>query len=280
MSHELQDSFQRCANLFEHADGLLITAGAGMGVDSGLPDFRGPEGFWRAYPALGQRRMGFTEIANPAAFRDDPALAWGFYGHRLNLYRHTQPHEGFQILRKIADLLPHGAFIFTSNVDGQFQLSGFHEKQVCECHGSIHHMQCVNGCMADIWSATEFDPIIDEAQGVLISELPHCPHCGDVARPNILMFSDWDWLNYRKEMQEARLKAWRQRAQRPVIIEIGAGSQIASVREFNQMQDCPVIRINPTEPELRSLRGVSLPVGGLEGLKGIANSLKQIGFFS
>jgi NAD-dependent SIR2 family protein deacetylase len=34
------------------ADGLLVTAGAGMGVDSGLPDFRGNEGLWRAYPAL------------------------------------------------------------------------------------------------------------------------------------------------------------------------------------------------------------------------------------
>lgn len=280
MSHELQDSFQRCANLFEHADGLLITAGAGMGVDSGLPDFRGPEGFWRAYPALGQRGIGFSQIANPAAFRDDPTLAWGFYGHRLNLYRGTRPHEGFKILRKIADLLPQGAFIFTSNVDGQFQLSGFRENQVCEYHGSIHHMQCENGCMADIWSAAEFNPIVDEAQCRLISELPRCPYCGDVARPNILMFSDWNWLNYRKEMQEARLKGWRRRVLRPVIIEIGAGSQIPSVREFNQMQDCPVIRINPTEPELRSLRGVSLPMGGLEGLNGIAHSLKQTGFFS
>ena len=43
-----------------------------MGVDSGLPDFRGPEGFWKAYPALGQRRIAFTSIANPAAFRREP----------------------------------------------------------------------------------------------------------------------------------------------------------------------------------------------------------------
>lgn len=49
------------------ADALLITAGAGMGVDSGLPDFRGNEGFWKAYPALGRAKKSFTDMANPAA---------------------------------------------------------------------------------------------------------------------------------------------------------------------------------------------------------------------
>ena len=37
--------YRRCAELIRAADGLLITAGAGIGVDSGLPDFRGPQGF-------------------------------------------------------------------------------------------------------------------------------------------------------------------------------------------------------------------------------------------
>ncbi|WP_322049658.1 Sir2 family NAD-dependent protein deacetylase, partial [Paraburkholderia sp. J67] len=76
----------------EEADGLLVTAGAGMGVDSGLPDFRGDEGLWRAYPALRHHGFSFEEIANPAVFSSDPRLAWGFYGHRLKLYRATQPH--------------------------------------------------------------------------------------------------------------------------------------------------------------------------------------------
>ncbi|MDS4013216.1 MAG: NAD-dependent deacetylase, partial [Candidatus Accumulibacter sp.] len=76
--------YDRCARLLTQADGLLITAGAGLGVDSGLPDFRGVHGFWRAYPALGQARIAFEQIANPAAFAAQPRLAWGFYGHRLN----------------------------------------------------------------------------------------------------------------------------------------------------------------------------------------------------
>ncbi len=85
----MNDLYQRCAELISSSSGLLITAGAGMGVDSGLPDFRGNSGFWKHYPALGKLRMNFTDIANPAAFRDNPRLAWGFYGHRLKLYRDT-----------------------------------------------------------------------------------------------------------------------------------------------------------------------------------------------
>ena len=42
--------FDRAAALLARADALVIAAVAGMGVDSGLPDFRGPQGFWRAYP--------------------------------------------------------------------------------------------------------------------------------------------------------------------------------------------------------------------------------------
>lgn len=76
-------SLARAARLIATADALFITAGAGMGVDSGLPDFRGRQGFWRAYPAVARARIDFEEVASPASFRRDPVLAWGFYGHRL-----------------------------------------------------------------------------------------------------------------------------------------------------------------------------------------------------
>ncbi len=60
------------AELIESADALIIAAGAGMGVDSGLPDFRGNEGFWKAYPALARARLEFTRIASPSAFERNP----------------------------------------------------------------------------------------------------------------------------------------------------------------------------------------------------------------
>lgn len=73
------------------ADSLVIASGAGMGVDSGLPDFRGNEGFWQAYPALGQTGMDFTSIANGQTFICDPVLAWGFLGTSLEALRSNLP---------------------------------------------------------------------------------------------------------------------------------------------------------------------------------------------
>jgi NAD-dependent SIR2 family protein deacetylase len=235
------------AGLLKNADGLILTAGAGMGVDSGLPDFRGPEGFWGAYPALGRARIHFEEIANPRAFHEDPRLAWGFYGHRLNLYRRTDPHAGFALLHRLAGRFPHGIFIFTSNVDGQFQKAGFSEEGIVECHGSIHFLQCLEGCREALWSAGNFNPVVDEESCRLLSGLPRCPHCGGLARPNILMFGDGGWIHHRTLEQEKHFGIWRRMVDRPVVIEVGAGTDIPTVRLFGEGQGRPLIRINPRE---------------------------------
>jgi NAD-dependent SIR2 family protein deacetylase len=89
------------ARLVAEADALLVCAGAGMGVDSGLPDFRGDEGFWKAYPPYARLGLSFFNLADPAHFDADPGLAWDFYGRRLGLYRATVPHAGFGILRSL-----------------------------------------------------------------------------------------------------------------------------------------------------------------------------------
>ena len=122
-----------------------------MGVDSGLPDFRGDKGFWKAYPPLERLGVSFVDMANPGWFSRDPELAWGFYGHRLGLYRATTPHRGFGTLQRWAEKLEYGSFVFTSNVDGQFQQAGFDRERVIECHGSISHLQCTEPCSREIW---------------------------------------------------------------------------------------------------------------------------------
>ena len=102
-----QEQFELVADLIADSTSIWIGAGAGMGVDSGLPDFRGDEGFWKAYPPYRNLGYSFYDSANPKWFASKPAQAWGFYGHRLKLYRETIPHEGFQILRKWALSLIH-----------------------------------------------------------------------------------------------------------------------------------------------------------------------------
>jgi NAD-dependent SIR2 family protein deacetylase len=256
----------QAAALLRAADGLLIGAGAGIGVDSGLPDFRGDHGFWRAYPPLAALGVRFVEIANPRSFAAHPELAWGFYGHRLALYRATVPHAGFAILRDIGARLPHGAFVFTSNVDGQFQRAGFGDDRVVECHGSIHHLQCTRPCGPAIWAADGVDPVIDPASCLMCAPLPRCPHCGQLARPNILMFGDGRWLDARTDDQYARLDRWRAGVRNLVVVELGAGTDVPSVRRLCEAQDAPLIRINPREPHVAPGTGVGIALGALDAL--------------
>lgn len=273
----MDDLIKQCAAVIKAADGLLITAGAGMGVDSGLPNFRGKHGFWKVYPGLGNRGIAFKQIAQPESFHKQPKTAWGFYGHRLNLYRNTQPHAGFQILKEIADSLPQGGFVFTSNVDGQFQKAGFSDQQVFECHGSIHYLQCLTPCANSlIWPADEFMPIIDEKACRLTSPLPCCPHCGETARPNILMFNDLGWLDIRSERKQPALDAWLKKCQKLVVIEIGAGTDIPTVRRFSEKQrNATLIRINTEESRIAGGSGIELALSGMETLMLISQFIKN-----
>lgn len=265
---------EEAAAWIRQADGLLITAGAGMGIDSGLPDFRGPGGFWGVYPALGRARIAFEAIANPAAFERNPALAWGFYGHRLALYRQTKPHAGFAMLQALAEKLERGAFVFTSNVDGHFRKAGFAAERICEVHGSIHHLQCAAACSDEIWSADSFQPEVDSENCRLMGDPPLCPRCGQLARPNILMFGDWQWLERRSALQQQNLQRWLATVDRLVTLEIGAGTQVATVRHFSERQPGRLIRLNPDEPEIaRHPDALALPLGALAGLEQLHQAL-------
>ncbi|THC40099.1 Sir2 family NAD-dependent protein deacetylase [Massilia sp. Mn16-1_5] len=269
MNASMHDALEQAARQLQDAEALLVCAGAGMGVDSGLPDFRGSQGFWQAYPALRASGIVFHEIANPAAFEADPLLAWGFYGHRLQLYRNTVPHAGFGILRELAANMPGGVFVFTSNVDGQFQRAGFAEDRIVECHGSIHRLQCTRPCSDATWAADAFVPVIDAAACRLRSAPPTCPQCGALARPNILMFNDGAWITGRTDAQYARQQAWRQGVRKLVVVEIGAGVDIPSVRRMSEVQDAPIVRINPRAPQLGRHPGVAISLTGLEALSAL-----------
>lgn len=270
-------AIEAAAELIAEADALLVGAGAGMGVDSGLPDFRGSQGFWQAYPALGRRRLSFQEMASPHTFEADPSLAWGFYGHRLALYRRTLPHAGFGILRRWGGQMSGGYGVFTSNVDGHFLQAGFDAAHVAECHGSIHHLQCTLPCSDATWLADAFTPETDEAECRLLNAVPRCPHCGAVARPNILMFGDGSWLEQRSGAQETRLRHWLAGARRLVVVELGAGTAIPSVRHFSHAalidQGAALVRINPREAVVPRALDVSIPAPALVALQAIEQRL-------
>ncbi len=269
-----QRQLAEIAEMLAGAATLVITAGAGMGVDSGLPDFRGPQGFWKAYPMYRRLGIGFVDAANPVHFQNDPAFGWGFYGHRTELYRQTEPHPGFALLRAWIARYGLRSFVVTSNVDGQFQKAGFTEEDILEVHGSIHHLQCTLPCSPHIWTSEGEIPI--DFDTMRAKSFPHCPRCGAVARPNILMFGDYAWLGERSAQQQRRFDRFLADAGQPlVVVELGAGTAIPTIRHLSERlvrRGGSLIRINPRELQVPAGQH-SLPLGALEGLRRIEAAL-------
>jgi len=266
----LSTEIENAAKAILCADSLLIIAGAGMGVDSRLPDFRGNKGFWKAHPNFESEQLSFEDLANPQWFITNPQRAWGFYGHRHQLYKRTNPHQGFDILKQWCTSKFSNSFIYTTNVDGHFQKSGFSESMVYECHGSINHLQCISNCTEDIWFNDQPPLEINEQHLLATGQPPHCIHCNGLARPNILMFYDDYWLAQRSKQQSLLFKKWIElsRNKTVAIIEIGAGTSGCSARYASQNAKGTLIRINPVDTQNDNTT-IAIKLGGLEALRSI-----------
>lgn len=268
--------YERVAGIIRNSDVMVVTAGAGIGVDSGLPDFRGDHGFWNAYPMYEQLGLSFTDAANPIHFKNDPEFGWGFYGHRLGLYRDTVPHKGFHIIQDWCLKNKMDYFVVTSNVDGQFQKAGYNPNRIYEIHGSIHHLQCLTPCSDAIWKNDE--SITIEYETMKSQNVPVCRSCGGVARPNILMFGDYSWLAERTHAQSARFDYFMEENvdKNIVVIEMGAGTSVPSIRftseRLSSVYGATVVRINPRESFIDGECNVSISDSALKTLE-IINDL-------
>ncbi|MDY0292131.1 MAG: Sir2 family NAD-dependent protein deacetylase [Desulfuromonadaceae bacterium] len=269
-------TIKAAAEKLRRAKALIIATGAGMGVDSGLPDFRGDKGFWNAYPMYERLGLNFYDAANPIHFQRDPEFGWGFYGHRTNLYRETAPHLGFHILRQWGKELNLPTFVVTSNVDGQFQKAGFDPTQIFEVHGSIHHLQCLRPCSQNIWdNHAEYNV---DPETMRCSPVPTCPHCSETARPNILMFGDFSWIDARTSMQEQHFRAFlgEYADSDLLVLELGAGTAVPTIRHLSNRlgstYGASIVRINPREAQIQAPH-LSIALGALEGLEQIKQQM-------
>lgn len=104
-------------------------------------------------------------------------------------------------------------------------------------------------------------PTIDDENCLLVSDFPKCPRCHGITRPNVLMFGDWCWHEQRTAAQERRLAAWRRQVERLLVIKVGAGTAIPTVRLTSESTAGKLIRINPSEPALGGADGVSIATG-------------------
>ena len=164
-------------------------------------------------------------------------------------------------------------------MDGQFQQAGFSPDKVWEIHGSIHHLQCLHPCSNAIWSAESFIPEVDVDRCELMTDLPCCPSCGALARPNILMFDDGDWIDERTDAQRDQFMRWRSATKRLVVMELGAGTAIPSIRRLGEGLGAPLIRVNVREPHVCKDGDISVAASAMHFLQCLGRELDGRGFF-
>lgn len=249
---------KHAAELVRSADAILIAAGAGMSVDSGLPAFRSYGGLWTTLMPTGIGEHQIGSLTRGDCFTRQPEQAWAFYGRALAVCQRTAPHDGYRLISQWAAKRRYGSFVYTSNVDGHFQAAGFREDRVVECHGTIHRLHCATPCSDRLWHT-------DSLTGENAPALPACPNCGGLARPNFLLFGDDAWVPTRTLGQLANLRKWISGTERAIAIEIGAGQAVPSVRMFAESFGTPLIRINLHDEHVDSdtatgIRGTALAV--------------------
>lgn len=128
------------------------------------------------------------------------------------------------------------------------------------------------------WLADDFAPLVDDTECALLNAAPTCPDCGEIARPNIIMFGDFTWHEWRAANQEAQLRRWLDDVSR-LVVEIGAGLAIPSVRNFSHELvielGARLIRINPRDPAVPSTHDVSIAAPVIPSCGRIARHFRQ-----
>lgn len=259
----------------EEADAFVLLTGAGMGVDSGLSDYRGTEGKWGQVEV--ETGKSIFEVINPQNFYENPEYAWKFFVSRMKEYDSTKPHAGFQIILNWIERYQLDYFALTSNIDSHLQKAGFDPNRIREVHGSIQHFQCSDSAVSKkIWK-NEI-PIDQLMKQVEAGEYPSCPYTGLPARPNIYMFRDFTYVNTRSREQKSRLQAFldRNTGKRFLAFEIGSGPHVQTIRINTRMvrkeHKAQIVRINPHHSKIKP-PGIGLAKGALEALKEIDDYL-------
>jgi NAD-dependent deacetylase len=161
-------SAERLARLIVEVQPCVVLTGAGVSTESGIPDFRSAGGIWERYDPM--------EYATIDAFRRDPAKVWDFYSKRLSVLATARPNAAHVVL---AELERRGLVeaVITQNVDRLHRAAG--SRRVIEVHGSIRTSSCL-GC----GHREEFERVVE------LLPVPRCPRCGEVLKPDVVMFGE------------------------------------------------------------------------------------------
>jgi len=157
---------------------VLVLTGAGVSAESGIPTFRGKDGYWR--------NLDPAQLATPEAFARDPKLVWEWYRERRHLIRNAQPNAAHAA---IANLAQHADefLLVTQNVDDLHARAGLLKEKMVQIHGDIFVTKCSRCEFAYPGRGGSPEPPGASENDV---DLPRCAACDALMRPGVVWFGE------------------------------------------------------------------------------------------
>jgi NAD-dependent deacetylase len=222
---------------------VVVLTGAGISAESGIPTFRGPEGYW----TVGSAEYHPQELATLAAFRRMPREVWHWYLFRRSVYGTASPNPAHRAIVRLEQALGPRFTLVTQNVDGLHLRAGNSAERTCQIHGNIDYMRCSRACHDSLYALPPGIPAKGK-QDVLTDdelELLRCPRCHALSRPHVLWFDE----SYEEELFRSST-ALRAAARCEVLVVVGtSGGTTLPMYVLNEAlrNDAFVVDVNPDD---------------------------------
>lgn len=169
---------------------ISFLVGAGISAESGIPTFRGKDGFW----VSGSKNYTPQEIGTFRMFNLASREVWKWFLYRKSITHNAQPNSSHFALKHIEDLLGNQFALISQNVDGLHRKAGSTEERTFLIHGDYDFVRCGDECSNELYPfPTEFD-LENRDQNQLTEnewKLLRCPKCGEDLRPHVLWFDEY-----------------------------------------------------------------------------------------
>lgn len=205
-----QQAMAEVRGWIDGAQRVVVLTGAGISTDSGIPDFRGPQGVWTRNPAAERLSTIDNYLAEPQVRRE----AWqARLGHSAWRARPNPAHEALVALERRGKL--HA--LITQNIDELHQIAGNSPELVIEVHGTMRRAMC--------WQCGERTPMLEALARVQAGEAdPACRTCGGILKSDTIFFG--------QALDQALLaRALRVAGEADVMIAVGTTLQVYPIAE-------------------------------------------------
>lgn len=239
----MSDPVDLCIERAASAAGPIVwLTGAGISAESGIPTFRGEEGYWR----VGSRNYHPQQMATWSAFEQMPDDVWAWYLYRRAVCRAAGPNAAHAALADDERALGDRFLLITQNVDGLHLQAGNSLARTYQIHGNIDFMRCADECEPEPLPLPAEVPV-EWARGRPLGpaerEALVCPRCGARARPHVLWFDEtYDEEHFRFDSSR---RAALETALLIVVGTSGSTNLPMQVGALVARRGAPMIVINP-----------------------------------